>query len=458
MRNLFLFATLITLFVFTYFYQELGNQIKREKIENKTTLISTAEMGELVSIKGPYFELVRDSKGNFHFADSTIQNYKIDITKLEKFFEALATLRVERELTADDKEGIKIDYFVPRDGSAIRFNFKNDYLVFQLGNKIETDQTFYVSLSTKKKERLLIVKDVSPLIGTYLKEDFHRNDEKYRKIASLFVLTDEFFWDMKLLDSKLADWTDIEILNVRKKKFELDVINRTTNPSALSSLSYNQNFYSEFLKSLVHLNSKRITNYNTSQELEDFVSQITIKKMDGNATYLSLYQKFKGEQGYFAVIDDVNKVYDLDIKTAKIFFSNVQEFWIKQPYDLANIKNVSITQKESTYHFKREIGDKIHYLVSNEAGVQGNHRQLERLFDYFNQEADRVSLYDKFDKELYPEEIFSFSLGTKNFKLFRAEVEILLVDIQNELKYHFYTGQEVPFSIYLKDYILRVSE
>ena len=200
-------AVIVLLIVSIYVLDELPQR----KREEKKQLFNPRDLGELIHIQTPAIQIKKEN-GLFKTKDG----HPVDPVKMDHFFSVLSSIRIKRILPSKEQ---LIDYrhFFPTPENRFIFTFEKERLVFVLGVKIKTDQSFYIELEKNGNTTWLIAHDPSPMEGVFLKESVSGSSRKYDRIKSLLTLDNNFFRDRHIFrDKDFSTLLNVLISNKRK--------------------------------------------------------------------------------------------------------------------------------------------------------------------------------------------------------------------------------------------------
>jgi len=189
-KNFLLFIALIVALSLTYFFEEKRNKDKAEELARKTAILDVNEFGDLSSFSGIKLNVLK--KGEQYFAADN--GLKLSPKKLEEFMKILSGLKIKKILSPEETKGIDRSFYIPNNDLFLSFHFKNGDLKFNLGKKLDYDQTVYMEVTRGNFSQLMIVADESPDPNVYQSdEEYRRSEFKYQRLQMLFYLTMSFF-------------------------------------------------------------------------------------------------------------------------------------------------------------------------------------------------------------------------------------------------------------------------
>ena len=156
--NAIYFLILTCLLTFTYFFQELKEREKYDEKDRREILFNEKVYGDFLGFHLNGTDFFKGKNGHFKIK----KNIPISQDKVLKVLNTLSGLRVEKILPITEKDLSKNKkFFFPDKEKKITFKFKNQRMVFSLGQKLSYSQSFYFKIDTGKKSLWGIAKDVS---------------------------------------------------------------------------------------------------------------------------------------------------------------------------------------------------------------------------------------------------------------------------------------------------------
>lgn len=453
MKRIFLLSFLLVgLGVFTYQFEELGGIKKRAEIEKKEKIIDESFLGEMLEVSGPNFLLKKEGD---RYVTST--GRKVDLARFQKYLDVLGKMKVRRNLSEDENLAVKF----PEDSPVLKFKFKNGEMKFKLGEKLQFDQSFYMAITQHGKTKNLIAYDSSPTEGTYDKESFHRNPEKYLRFKTMILLNEEFFVDTHLFQKeyeiarrgKSIDWETLEIDNLRNRSFKINLQNRTTTPLPPQSLGNKSEAFQLFLNDLVGFSGNK---WLSPGQLEDEVASLVIKKNDGSKQTIKVYKKYNTQSGNFAHIVEENKTLSFNAKAMQVFFKNAQDFWNLSPISEKEPEKLSLDfPEDKKVDVKFEHGRMFKALSLDKMAGEAINTAFRSLLDVLSTEANHLTAYEKGDK--LGASSFKISLGGegRDFHVILGKEELILANKDSGYKLHYRLDSLPKFGTKLKDFFLK---
>lgn len=453
-RNVLLFIALIIALGLTYVFEEKRNKDRAEELARKTAILDVNELGDLIAFAG--IKLNVQKKGDLYFAADN--GLALSPKKLEEFMKILSGLKIKKILSPEETKGIDRSFYIPNNDLFLNFQFKNGGLKFNLGKKLDYDQTFYMEVTRGNFSQLMIVADESPDPNVYQSdEEYRRSEFKYQRLQMLFYLTNVFFYETRLFSEfhyaeDKINFKQIEIATFRNKKFSLNFEKSETVPPVYKGLSYFDQNWVEFLRSLQNVEAKTIYYPFNANKLDEALSVFNIEDRTGKKYSLEVYKKYGSLPGYFLKTSFNNILYELRTEDAKFFFVNVQDFWLKRIYpDNPDYEFELKFTKEAIPSIKFSVSDKDIFNASA-VGKKVKLIELKKLIDFFKMHSDHVSELTDKPTELVGKMVMKLYFANRNIGVILDENDVLVVDLDNGLALHHYVGSSIPFSIKSLDY------
>ncbi len=451
-KNLILLFVLMIMLVGTFFLKEKFIFFREDK--SGTPLKDGIVLKKIIF---PSFEL--DFPNGFGKDEGLSGKDKLPLNKgaVDGFLSLLSNIHIEREIQFENLPAKEVEGFersFDSIGLNLDFRFNDGRKLYRLGERQSNSELFYIHYKEWRKEQL--TKNIILLArGNFPKELYDPKnpnlDLNYIKMKNLFNSPLKFFLDKKVLKS-WGHISKVEIKNHRNRDFVLDLENFTTIPKALEGVEYNLKKFEVLISFFKNLYGINVYPFDESQDLLDLkVSEIVITGI--NNSVLKLYKRFNSKEGYF--LNYKNKVFELDPKTTAVFFSNVQNFWYKKPFGIKNrpkIKedlDISLSQNGESEDFVIPFDAKFTVLKDGKSVPEHIRREFLNLFllifggssekESNESEAFRVrKLFSQQDRSLFnsPNSLVLKVLG-KKLKLLKQEEEILILDMDSSVIYHY---------------------
>ena len=453
-KNFILFIVLILALVITYVFEEKRNRDKELDLQKKLSIINTDDMGDLISFKGIKIDVYKKDEKYY----SSDNNLILSNRRLDEFLQILSGLRIKKILSAEETKNVDRNFYIPNSDLSLTFKFKNGNLKFTLGKKLDFDQKFYMEVEKGNQKNMMIVADESPDPNVYQNdEEYRKSDFKYQRLQMLFYLTNVFFYETKVFNEfayadNRINFKLIDIATFRNKKFSLNFEKSITIPAIPNGLEYFDENWVAFHRTLTGLEAKTIYYPFDSAKLNEALSILNVEDRDGKKYSLELYKKYGSLPGYFLKTSFDKILYELRPDEAKYFFVNIQDFWQKRLYP--NTPEYAMTlqfPKESGLIYKLSIKDKEVFNAELEGG-KVKLSELKKFIDFMKMNSDHVSEMTESPSSLVGKMIMKLYFANRNIGVILVENDVLVVDLDNKLKFHHYTGESIPFSIKMKDY------
>ena len=426
MKNRFLLAIIILLIVLIYVLDELPQR----KREEKKQLFNPSTMGELISIQTPA-AYIKKEDGLFKTKDG----HPVDPARMDHFFSILSSIRIKRILPSKE-QSIDYRHFFPNPENRFIFTFDKERLVFLLGEKIKTNESFYMELKKNSDTTWLIAHDSSSMEGLYLKES--NSSRKYDRLKSLLTLDNDFFRDRHILkDQDLSKLLNVLISNKRNRSFRLDFSPHGTHPSPYPSISLDSSSFVRFKMSLKNLQSRRIYSSYRKSLLKNRLSRIDLNTGD-KKHILELFGHYGSLKGYF-LMSGMN-LYELDQKNTSIFFLNRQDFWNRRPLPISfggKDEIFTMVFKDTQFKLKLPLRDDIQSLD----GKEPSKKEFDNLFSLLIRKADYLSIMK--DNHKYKK---AFLLDFDDFSIHVILKNRELIVKRQDILYHYGVDEEIPFN------------
>ncbi len=427
---------LIGLLTYTYFTEELGQSFFTEKDQSFNALKSNTQNIQRISFND--YSIVIKAREAF------LNEYPVDEKIINQFLQKLSRFKVERVLNNEKKQlyaKIKNKF-----SNKLTFEFVDQKQEFFLGPKLKLDETFYMKIKITKnnevQENLVIGK--FDIIKDFAYDPSVKNSGMlYDQMLSLFKVPRDLFYD-KSISLPIKALKSIQFSSKRNRAFSLDIINKQTTPKAYMGLNYNLKAIEGLTQWLMELSGQNI--YQGS--LSDLSEEIgRIKIIADQSLELLLFKKFKKKSGFFLSRGDF--IYELSEASAKIFLSNLQDYWLKRPFG-----NGIITKQDIHFSLSNKK-EKLGFIIPNGKGFivkssdpdkQVNHENMGKLFVLLfgksdKDEAFRVSKkIARKDTILKNHPMIDMSLAKKNLGLLYYSNELLVWDKSTNLVYHYLVG------------------
>jgi hypothetical protein len=457
-KNISLFAVLIVAVAITYFFEERASRNEEAVLEKKLTLLDTKELGDILAIQG--IKLSFEKRGDDYYDKES--NLKLSRARLDEFFTILSGLKIKSFLDQKEVERVGIQNYIPDPSMQMSFKFEKGEITFILGKKLEYDQSFYMQIIRDQKSQVVIANDESPDPGVYQNdEQYKKSDAKYQRLQMVFLLTNKYFHDTKVLkdlgyEQDKINFKEITISTFRNKKYTINFKDSVTNPPVPKGLKYLEENWISFHRVLTNLEAKGLIYPGEEALLKEPLSRFEVTDREDRKYTLDVYQKYGEENGYFLKSSLDKAIYQLKQEEARYFFVNVQDFWEKKITPSANEYDLTVTffdGKKLTVF----ISDKDLFKVTSKTPGVGDNKlksvYFKQLVDYIKIEGDHVSELTEKPSDILKHNILGLSFENKNLNVILEDNDAITIDPSMKVKIHHYIGEKLPFSIKYEDYV-----
>ncbi|MBL7663941.1 MAG: hypothetical protein JNM93_02320 [Bacteriovoracaceae bacterium] len=327
MKNSVLLVLLIALLGLAYVLEEYIP--KRNLLEEKTQH-SMIKLNRFERIDLKNVTIIKENN-NLRIMNTI---FPISNEKMAKLVEALSNIRIIKKIenNVDDEAFIKEIF----NADSLSFTVTSDNVstVYTIGSEPSLTGHFYVSRQVGYQAEFFLCRDDSLYDGVYQSQE----DVELKRFYRLY----------QLLSSQLLDFVEplifpsayfskvkvAEIKNNRNRFYQVNFHNKSTIPEILQSMNYNERYFLHFLQEFQQMKLKNI--YENKNALDEMLAEVTF---DRNLD-VRLYKKYSGKEGYFISFSDSLFVFEIGEYQAKLFFSNVQDFWDKKLTFLSKIDNL----------------------------------------------------------------------------------------------------------------------
>ncbi len=453
-RNLFLFIFLIIFIGITYWWEEKGTIDKKAEDLTRYSILDSKELGELIGFKGVKLNFKKVGE-DFVAANN---NLELSKNRVSEFFTILAGLKVKNAIGNADVSKVGRSFYIPDESMKMNFKFAKGELEFILGKKLDFDQAFYMEITRDGNKQIFVVNDESPDPGVYVNEkDYNKSEAKYKRLQTMFLLTNVFFYETKVFshfsyDEKKINFKKIDVSTFRNKKFQIDFEKTVTVPPVPNGLIYDEDNWIAFHKTLTNLSGKDIIYPVKLSNLDEVLSRLEITDREGKSYTLDVYKKYGSLLGYFLKPSFSDKIFELKNEDAMYFFVNVQDFWKKQLTPTSKEYDLKIIFQADKGLFETiHISDK---EMFNATSLKKNLRILEvkKLIDFLKLSGDHVSEMVKPSDLNQKDMILDLYFENRHLGVMLEDNDVVLCDFDNKLKLHHYVGKTIPFSYRLHDF------
>lgn len=449
-----LFVILIAAIGITYWFEERGNSNALKLEQQRTEVLNTEHLGELMGVKGLKLDFVK--KGEAYYAREN--NILLARARLDEFFKILGGLKVQTFLKDSDVSKIGRSFYIPDDALRMTFQFEKGEIDFTLGKKLNFDQTFYMEISEKGQKHIVIVNDESPDPGAYrTDQEYQRSDAKYKRLAMVFMLTNVYFYDTRVFkdlytDEKAINFDEITISTFRNKKYSINFKLTTTNPPAPKGIAYFEENLLSFHGSLTRLQGRTVIAPYEPSALSEILSQFEVKDRYGRNYTLTLYKIFGDQNGYFLTSSLDKLLYVLKPEDARLFLVNVQDFWKKSIFLDSKEYALGITFYDNKTDQVRIIDRELFKVEALGSSLVPRTLEFKKLVDFLKTGGDHVSELTEKPSEILKKNIMRLNFENRVMSVILEDNDAILVDLDLKIKIHHYVGATLPFSIKRSDY------
>ena len=451
MKNKILFFVLIIFCGAIYLFDELAQTRRDELSDKKSRLFDPEKLGEIRSIKTPGIKLTKKN-GFFYTQNETL----VDADKLDYFFDRLSQIRIKRILKKSELKEVNTKVLFPNLREMVTFTFQQEKLSFLLGKKLDVDQSFYMEVQRKTGNTQLIAYDPSFMDGPYLKKDEATSPRKYFRLKTLLSLDDKYFKDNHIFKKKYFKdivFSKASVSNIRNRPFSLNFSTKTSTPETYPELPYLQNAFLNFQNSIKSLMANESYYSFTKKKLKEKLSTM-ILEASGKSHQLQLFRRYGKLSGYFVMTSFDKVLYEIDGKSASLFFLNVQDFWDRRPLPF------QFGMKDELFEMSFDEGNRLklklpyrkgfHVLMDDKnEKIRPVKKNFISLFSLLIRQADHVSQSDILDLKKVKSKIQLYFDGFVIHAMLKNN-ELLLFNQVKKIIYHYRTDDSVKLN--MEDY------
>jgi hypothetical protein len=423
MKNLYLFGALIVLLTIVYFTQEKKaiDEVAREDFVSQ--LVVRKEHGRLMEIQTPYNHLVRKGEQILYFEN----DFKVNEAKINEFLKRIANIRAKKKIPKDEVKNRK-DFF-PEEFPKISFRMEKGVIEFRLGKKLDFSQDFYVEVIRDGVSEFAIAHDTTPYEGmVYNQSESHRSDHKYQRVKALFYLPVNFFMDLRIFHKQVKDQT-FKFTNIRNKSFQVDFLNKTTEPKPIAGIKVSTD--------IIHYLRKKLESFEAEVYLKIFDESKVGRKVGDVETskgHFQIYESYGNDNRYYIKAPGLDGLFKIKHGEQRLFLFNVQNMWDLKPFDKIS-GDISITF---------DSGETL-VLGTHQFGLKANHALtlLKTAAKY---------ILDDITPNNYKNPKLQLELDGRNIEFHFTEREIILVDKKLKISYHYERLDKKYISIDPDDY------
>jgi len=441
-KNIVLLIIAVLLATFTYFFEEIGSQDRAKEKELQIALFNFNKLGPIKGFSTENISLVADKTLYRDRESGQLISQKI----MNQVFTILSSIKMTRIVPVEKTKGFEKN-FIPSTDHSFTFHFETTDIKVVLGKQLEFSQSFYLKVISGSEEKIVVGHDSTPLKGSYMKQDFHRNTQKYTRLKNMLGLGPNFFFDKHLFPKMYyskgrLNWKSIKIDNFRNRLFSIDLSSYSITPRPLPGVEVSKVRMSEIGKSFIEFSGNNIYLKFDKSLLKNMVSAVYLTSNSGDESWIKLYKEYNKEEGYF-LLSSSNQLFSIGQKKASIFFSNMQNFWTKK-----------LMIPKSDFNFRLKIGQKAEQiLVSNKQKFVTSskskitkHNEFKKLISFFEKEASRVSELDNTSRVLFKNPLMSFSFMENEFDVIFRDNEVMALNKKTNVVYYYLVASDLSFS------------
>jgi hypothetical protein len=432
-KNLFLIGLLSALISLAYVWEHL--EIKEKfKAENNLEKLLKLKNDDVVEISLKNSKLLKKD-GQWIVGEL---NYSADNSKIKILLGALAGLSIVSEITLIETKPAD-EYFLHQDHTFQVKTFSQDYS-FRLGDVSPITGNFYLESYSLGQKKLFLVRNTNVYEGLY-RNELESEFQKYLVLKNLVTampmdLIEAQFYPQLALD-KIEN---IKIDNRINRWFELNFLNSDTQPKIYPGLEY-KNLKQQFEKLWFNVKIEKFFELG-KHVLSEKLSTIEIKLHDSSVKF-TLYGLMNDIPGYYAVIENEARIYQLDEKSRDFFFANVQDFWWKQHFSKTLVNSLTKLDFKlglNGHFYSFEVPDiKLFEVRSHDLRVNsvnaGNMNLLFNLIFNLVEFEEAKFIQQEFTKAQVDSISFDLELLDKKFKVRFLEYLIIVQDLSGKLEF-----------------------
>jgi len=415
--NAIYFLILTCLLSFTYFFQELKEREKFDELDRREVLFNEKVYGPFLGFNLNGTDFFRDVDGKF----KTKKNIPISQERVLKVLNILSGLRIEKVLPIEQESFKKSkELFLPNKEQKITFKFKNNKMVFTLGQKLSYSQSFYFKIKGGKKTIWGIAKDVSDFKALYQKENYENSSKRYNRLSSVLGLEEDYFINKKII-GHFSKVNKIQFLGVGGEKFSLDLRKNSTFPTHFEGLSYSKAKFNVFKNDLMKLKATSIVENWERKKLSKKLVSMTFSSNDKETFKLELFGKYGNEKSFFVVKSGRPLLYKINQNNLLPFVVSVQDFWSLDPLRKKDLKEKNDIQKN---RFSR-------------AGIAKKSSEKKPESPFLSILKRRPYKVSK-RRPSKVEASFQFKRREYSFQVFKTKEELVFFDDKTGVCYHYW--------------------
>lgn len=399
-KNLLLLVICILMGGFAYYTQEY-----KTIVSDRESLLPEWELGNLVELKTKNISIEIREEGYW----IPQLDAPADPFTTKYVLEMLDKLRVEKRLSTEEINKVGESSFFPENDELL-FVFqegkKKTRVKLRIGSKLNYSRGFYVAIEIDGKWKYYILKDHSPLEGVYSEVEHKKSNAQYLKFVGLLHLDERFF----LPQTHAFFLKGVERLEVRSnvaKPYVLNLKDNSINPKVFQTVEIDpekvQDYINDLAKTKVTevrpIKEQKIKDlFELHQNFENLKGELILHYSNKTSLKLKYYEKGKeiivySERWKFAQSYQRNQF--------ALFLPHHQDFYKKEPFEKFS---------------------------------------ENKLMEYLRTKANWLGKIDKIDSEFLKNKLSEFKANGKTFSLFELNKDLVLVDVKENIKYHYYQG------------------
>jgi hypothetical protein len=454
--NIILLVVLVLGLTATYFFHEKRNSEEALDLDASSRLLDFSTLGDIQRFTTQKADIVKE--GDKYFLRDS--RYSVNGGRLEEVFTILSNIKTRSVIPLAEIQNLGRSAYIPDDLMRIGFYFKDETIFFTLGKKLDFDQTFYLEVERLKNNRsdkvLVIAQDASLDEGVYKsEEEMKKSDAKYRRLQAIFFLGESFYRDLRIFKDRYSsegiDIKEISFATFRNKKFIVSFENTKTIPVAPLGVKYFADNWISFYRTILALNARGIMTTFKPELLKEPLSAVEITDRENKKEEFTLYRKYGSLSGYFLVSTLEKSLFELDQDQARYFLLNIQDFWEKKIPLPGKVFDLELTQEKSPT-LKVKIRDLELFRAESLNKLDPDNVNLKKLIDFLKTESNHLSMVEKSDQELIQKVRFSMKIDKTNYNVIYEDSDLIFLDSQRNIMYHYYVGNESPIDLDIKRY------
>lgn len=445
MKNLVLFLIAVSLGVFTYFYQEKGDQKRFIEKQKEGQILDLEELGELKGFSLPQVKLAKQGE-QFLFLDS---GALVDERRVEWFLKILAGVKIKRVLEKEEWEKKDRSDFFENDENTMEFLFEGGRAKFTLGKKLDFARSFYMEVETDDKKSLVIAFDSGDHEAIYDKSEAHRSDHHYRRLVSLFKLNEDFFRDYRIFRhwmKKKWSFLEIEFKEGRNRDYTVNFPKATTVPPVPDLLTISKEAFLELEKSMSLLEAKSFLYKDKKFDSLPPLVKVVVNSTAGEAR-LSVFPHPEKKEEYLIHSSLDGHTYRVKKEEVMILLAPMQNYW-----DLRLLKEnpeslkISFDKQSYEVKFKSEKGR--FYAESNKK--KAIHAAFKGLLELLKTRASYWTMGAEIEESSVKQ--FSLDWGQGDFFLMIRSGEIVLYHRESKQSLIYKIDGSIPIKVLETEY------